>query len=374
MVYEVNRSELTREQWEEMRRIARDNVCAQCGGELQIHTNPEKGTLVVGCLQPGHHGFVQRETWTESYRRGGEVPQVVRERIEKRMLPGGYEVGTALKLIKARFPRAELDDPSAALFLMDCIRLDLDPLLGEIVPVTFQVTDKKSGEVRRVVQPVLTEDGWLSLAARACPERWAGPPLTEPVTDRGLKKELCGEEDAWVWRAKGRTRDGTESIAFGWVKKREHEEAVKARTPMGELPGNQARVRAIKRWVRETFPEAKARMREMTAEWVRRAEEVEEVQRVIEAEYHIVGEEAQDPGPGDQGVEGEGLAIDPTWLTESLKLIRWSEGTLKSFVEARYKVNGRGGVAEVLKRLTREQAEDLVREITSRVESQPRLV
>jgi len=65
---------------------------------------------------------------------------------------------------------------------MDCIRLDLAPLLGEIIPVTFKSKDKK------VVQPVLTEDGWLSLAARACPERWAGPPITEPVTDKEFER------------------------------------------------------------------------------------------------------------------------------------------------------------------------------------------
>jgi len=34
-------------------------------------------------------------------------------------------------------------------------------LLGEIIPVTFKNRDRK------VVQPVLTEDGWLSLSARA---------------------------------------------------------------------------------------------------------------------------------------------------------------------------------------------------------------
>jgi hypothetical protein len=169
---------------------------------------------------------------------------------------------------------------------MDCIRLDLDPLLGEIVPVTFKSKDRK------VVQPVLTEDGWLSLAARACPERWIGPPITEPITDKEFKKELCDDEDAWVWKASGKTRDGTESIAYGWLKRKEWEKAKAANTPAGELPGNQARVRAIKRWVRETFPEARKKMMELTSEWLARGREkgIDEVQKVIEAEYHIVTE------------------------------------------------------------------------------------
>lgn len=45
MVYEVKREEVTQEQWDEMKKITQENVCAICGAELQIHTNPEKGTL-----------------------------------------------------------------------------------------------------------------------------------------------------------------------------------------------------------------------------------------------------------------------------------------------------------------------------------------
>ncbi len=280
-------------QYEEMKHIVRTNLCAECGGELAIKTNPELGTLEIGCPRSrDHHGYVEKETWTQAYRRGQGAPLVIKDKIDKKMLPGGYEVGTAMALIKTRFPRADLDDPSAALFLMDCIRLDLDPLLGEIIPVTFKNKDRK------VVQPVLTEDGWLSLAARACPERWIGPPITEPVTDKEFKKDLCDDEEAWVWKASGKTRDGTESIAYGWLKRKEWEKAKAAGTPAGELPGNQARVRAIKRWVRETFPEARKKMMELTSEWLARGREkgIDEVQKVIEAEYHIVTE-----GEGSKG-------------------------------------------------------------------------
>ena len=264
MPYEVKRGEIKQEEYDEMKKIAQKNVCAVCGAELQIHTNPEKKTLEVGCLNKDHHGYVEQETLTQMQRRGKEAPLVVKDKIEKKMLPGGHKIGTALALVKTRFPRADLDDPSAALFIMDCARLDLDPLLGEIVPVTFKVTDKETKEVRRVVQPILTEDGWLSLCARACPERWAGPPITEPVTDKALKKDLCDDEEAWVWKATGKNKEGTESSTYGWLKRREYERAKSAGTPAGELPGNQARVRAIKRWARETFPEAKAKMKEMT--------------------------------------------------------------------------------------------------------------
>jgi len=211
-------------QYEDMKKLVKDNICAQCGGELTIRTNPETGNLEVWCPHnPDHHGYIERETYTQAMRRGEGVPLVIKDKIEKKMLPGGYEVGTALALIKVRFPRADLDDPSAALFLMDCVRLDLDPLLGEIVPVTFKSTDKATGEVRKVVTPIITEDGWLSLCARACPDRWVGPPITEPVMDKEFKKDLCDDENAWVWKATGKTKDGSESIAYGWLKRKEYE-------------------------------------------------------------------------------------------------------------------------------------------------------
>ena len=375
-------------EYDEMKKLVRDNLCAACGGELTIRTNPETTSLEVWCPHhPDHHGYVERETYTEQYRRGGGTSVVIADKIEKKMLPGGYPLGTALALIKTRFPRADMDDPSAALFLMDCIRLDLDPLLGEIVPVTFKSKDKK------VVQPVLTEDGWLSLAARACPDRWAGPPATEPITDKEFKKDLCDDENAWVWKATGKTKDGSESTGYGWLKQGEFKKALEAHTPAGDLPGNQARVRAIKRWVRETFPEAKAVMKNMMSEWMSRGKDIEGVLEIIEAEYHVVsetqpaqgGEKTSDSGKvaatplapaklaksrkasGEAVGEQEGLSIDLTWLKESLNELKWTEETGKTFLVSQYKVSPQGSLEEVIKRLTREQAEEFVKEIQKRV-------
>jgi len=83
MVYEVKQSEVTQEQWEEMKKIVRENVC-WCGAELQIRTNPEKATLEVGCpVDKEHHGYVERETWTQSFRRGAVIPSFVQAAIDK---------------------------------------------------------------------------------------------------------------------------------------------------------------------------------------------------------------------------------------------------------------------------------------------------
>jgi len=421
---EVKKDEITDEQYEEMKKIVATQVCAQCGGELTIRTNPETGNLEVWCPHnPDHHGYVERLTYTQAMRRGEEVHPAIRANIERKMiLPGGQPVGVALSMIQTRFPRADMDEPSAALFLWDCVRLDLDPLLGEIFPATFK-TKAKDGIEKRVVQPIISEDGWLSLAARSCAEAWAGPPKTmrleeylqtqdaykgKPYTEvkeiaKEIKVDLCKDPEAYVWVAIGHRKGQEDTVTYGWYKK--SEEGVVAKN----LPGNQARVRAIKRWVREVFPEAKARMKEMTATWMERAGDVRDIRNVIEAEYHIVTEEPPPkPGVGEktseaakkvgaaaptkpkaqtekvetsptaeektETIEGDGFSIDLDWLNESLNALKWSEEATRTFLVSHYKIDGTGTIPDMLKRLTRAQAEDFTSEINRRLANQPRLI
>ena len=411
--------------YEEMKQLVATQVCAQCGGELTIHSNVDTGKVEVWCPNhPDHHGYVERETYTQEFRRGKEVHPAIRDNIERKMiLPGGQPVGVALAMIQTRFPRADMDEPSAALFLWDCVRLDLDPLLGEIYPVSFKTT-AKDGTKKIVVQPLISEDGWLSLAARACPNEWAGPPRTmrleeylqtqdaykeKPYTEvkeiaKEIKVDLCKDPEAYVWVAVGHRKDQDDVATYGWYKTSESKKKDKdtgkeyeLSTPARDLPGNQARVRAIKRWVREVFPEAKAKMKEMTSTWMDRAGDVSDIQKVIEAEYHIVteSEPSKDSKDGEKSGEAagkeeqevrkpsatifpppkaetgkaaaelgeEGFAIDPTWLKESQKELKWTEDTTKTFLVSKYKVSPQGSLEEVIKRLTREQAEDFVKAI-----------
>lgn len=274
-------------EYKDMQTIVATQVCAQCGGELTIRTNPDTGNLEVWCPHhPDHHGYVERETYTQEFRRGKDVHPAIRNNIERKMiLPGGQPVGVALAMIQTRFPRADMDEPSAALFLWDCVRLDLDPLLGEIFPVTFKVKAKDNTETK-VVQPLISEDGWLSLAARSCAEAWAGPPRTmrleeylqtqdayreKPYAEvkevaRDIKVDLCKDPEAYVWVAVGHRKDQDDVATYGWYKTSESKRTNRATgqeyeisTPARDLPGNQARVRAIKRWVREVSPRQRPR-------------------------------------------------------------------------------------------------------------------
>lgn len=399
---EVKRDEVTQEQWDEMKQIARNYVCAECGGTLLIHTVPERAVISVACHTPDHHGLVERETWTQSFRRGEEVHPAIRSAIERKMMPRD-ELGRAMNLLALRYPRAIVDPPTAALFILDCARLDLDPLISpaEAVPVPFKSRRKvgEAWEEKVTVQMVITEDGWLSMAARGCPDRWAGAPSVERVDDKDLALSLCSDPDAWVWRATGRTKDmepGQTSSAYGYYTHKEHKKAVEGNLPAATQPGNQARVRAIKRWVRENFSESRQRMMDITAEWVDRAEGVKAAKEFIDAEYSFIslpkgGEKpsekvgaapqatktetapAAEEKPPHEAIEGEGFSINLQWLDESKKALKWTDDTVKTFL-VKYKVSPQGTLTEVLGRLTREQAEDFVKEINSRREKQASLL
>ncbi|MHB8084357.1 MAG: recombinase family protein [Dehalococcoidia bacterium] len=321
---EVLYSEMNEDKWKEMESIAARNTCAVCGGVLTVHTVPARNSIEVACGQDHTHvGYVEKTTDTQLMRRGGAVFPDAADAIGRRMmLPGGYNTEVALNLLKARYPRAELDDPSAALFIMDCYRLQLDPLLGEIIPLTFG--DSRTG--RKVVQPIITEDGYLSLAARACPDRWISAPAAARLEEwmrRGnpayftmapadfaagisaLKLDICGDATAYVWAAWGKVMVAGQIVeteaTYGWYKTSESEAIgrngtpYQKDTPASKLPGNQARVRAIKRWVRENFPEARSKMVQIAGDWKQRAAGMGNVEKIIEAEYTVVVEPGGEP-------------------------------------------------------------------------------
>jgi len=82
---------------------------------------------------------------------------------------------------------------------------------------------------------------------------------------------------------------------------------------------------------------------------------------------------AASSAPATEVVEGEGFHIDLQWLKESLGELKWTEDTAKTFLVSKYKVSPQGTLQEVIKRLTKEQAEDFVDQINSRVEKQTSL-
>ena len=345
MGYEVKQDEMTQEKWDEMKRIARDNVCGECGGELTVHTVAERGVIEVGCLIPGHHGFIERATYTEAFRRGEPVHPAIQAAIERKMMPKS-ELGRAMNLLALRYPDAIKDTPTAALFIIDCARLDLDPLISpaEAVPVAFTSRKKdKEGKVieeKTTITMIITEDGWLSMAARGCKEDWNGPPRTMRLEEylttlkenkgktleqiqviaKEIKKSACKDESAWYYLAIGRSKSMTEdAVVPGWFTARDMKKAESRNLPSAQEPGNQARVRSIKKWVRHVYPQSRQKMKELTAEWYQRAEGIKAAQQYIDAEYAFISLPEGGEKVGEQAEKGSRVGKPGTTILSPTK-------------------------------------------------------
>ena len=137
---EVKQGELTQEIWDDWGALMRNQECAECGAGLTIHTIPERAAMALSCsADHNHSGFRQRTCLTEEYRRGAEVYPAVKDKIEAKTMVK-TELQRAMNLLALRFPDAIKDVPGAALFVNDCMRLGLDPLIqpAEAVPIPFR--------------------------------------------------------------------------------------------------------------------------------------------------------------------------------------------------------------------------------------------
>ena len=304
---EVKQVEMTQEVWDEWSALIRDQECAVCGGQLTIHTVPARAAMALGCPNTQHAGFRQRTSYTEDYRRGRDVYLPIRDNIEAKMMVK-TELNRAMNLLGMRFPDAIKDVAGAALFINDCNRLGLDPLIqpGEAVPIPFRTKDK-AGREKITVAMIVTEDGYLSMAARGCPDEYDGAPATMPLLDYLMREhpqrpleelekmskrtaeELCDDPAAFVWVALGKRRSATDvNPVYGYYRQAEWKKAKDKGLPAGTQPGNQARVRAVKRWVRENFAECRQKMLEYTRELTQRTGGIPELQEFIDAEYTII--------------------------------------------------------------------------------------
>ncbi len=407
---EVNREAVTEEKWAEMKQISKNNVCGECGGDLHIHTVPEEATIRIGCHNREHHGFIERLTYTQALRRGEEIHPSIRDNIERKMIPKD-DLARAFNLLALRYPMAIKDPPTAALFIMDCARLDIDPLISpaEAVPIPFRSRHIIDGveKVKVTIQMIITQDGWLSMAARGCQDDWVGPPRTMRLEEylttlpenkkrpreeilqiaQEIKESDCLDGKAWYYVAVGRRRNGDDTVVPGWFTHKDMEKAKSGRLPASEQPGNQAATRAIKKWVRKVFPECRQRMIALTAEWYERAEGIQEAQKYIDAEYAFIslpetekkfggvaeekkGERGKatttnlssakqvNKSLGESAAEtgGEIPIIEPIWLEETLLALKWSHETAGSWLETQFNVDTQGGLWEIIPRISREQA------------------
>ena len=309
---EIKQEDMTpqeyQEKYREMEDICKRNLCAECGSMLSIFTVPENRSVACGCVQNhSHTGYKEKTSNTEDYRRGDLIHYGAERSIEKKMIPK-TDLARAINMLSMRYPKVIKDTATASLFLVDCQRLDLDPLIqpAEAVPIAF--TSHKDGKDKTTISMIVTSDGWLSMAARGCPNDFVGPPKTMRLEEylaslpenkgksyeelktvaRDIKLSDCGDPDAWTYVAVGKRRGSEECVSSGSFTHDEKTEATKHYLPAGDNPGNQARRRAIKHWIRDVFPDCRQRMIELTQEWMRRSEGIAAAQTYIDAEYSFI--------------------------------------------------------------------------------------
>ena len=290
----------------EMRQLARTHRCGECRARLSVAWGGAFGVnqYVLRCGRDLGHETLVKERNTRRLADGKEYDMTTQRAItEPTELQ--LDVARSIVLIQERFAGAKLDRPAATRFLYDCMRQGLDPLLGEAAPIVFGGRDGKP----QTTVTIITELGYLSLAARTCPGDFIGPPQTRPVTDPEFREAICGDREAHVWEATGRRKGGDLISTWGWITIKEidadkDDKTGVPKTPKGKLPGNQARVRAIKRWARETFPEAQHKalvifqgsMERLRAEG--QPQEIEEIQRLLDDAYSVGSAAAPRPAAG----------------------------------------------------------------------------
>jgi len=97
------------------------------------------------------------------------------------------------------------------------------------------------------------------------------------------------------------------------------------------------------------------------SEWFAQGETVDEA-------IEVISEKLAKTEAGESE-EGGGFVIDLQWLKEAKQTLKWTDGTMLSFIASQYKGSGKT-VTEALNRLNRDQAEDFVRQINQKLEKQ----
>ena len=245
------------------------------------------------CMTAYHDSLFRRSPMTQPPADSAQLPAVPAATGALSVEKPDILVGVVME----RYP--ELTPKVALLFCYHALRLGLDPLLNEIYPTVF----KHSKTQAQVLVPIISEQGMGSVAARAVPHAWNGPPSTILVTDPVEKEAICGDKDAWVWKALGRRQDWEPDRIFetyGWMTQAQAAKARERGTPGGELPGNQARVRAIKRWLMEAYPEATSLVHAARLPLIAEAGEHQEALDLIDAEYRQLPSGDTTPSPQTQ--------------------------------------------------------------------------
>jgi len=374
----------TREKLYELRRR---NRCQVCRGALDVFMDVDKGKAFLACQdwRRTHHQGIERvaqppfepniptrrEDVVEEL---GEKKAVVLEKYEGVV---SLTRAQAMEILKTIWPEApEVEVLKAAII---CHQYGLNPLMKHIFLIPFK--RKKEGKVIGVDWVVVQGIGSNRLIARR-KHNYSYLDLTPRRMTEEEQQRINGEvDDTRIWAITKLKDMETNAEALGvgsWPI-----DEVPYGTEKGNTKLNMACIRSEREALDRLYP----------AEMPQGIEVMEE--KYIDAKYTLLAEggggkaaasaeggkektlAAVTPPTEDKSskiadappaaAEGEGFHIDLTWLSESLKEIKWTEDTCKTFLIGKYKIDGTGTLTEVLQRLTRKQAEEFTKELAEKV-------
>lgn len=370
-----------------------DTCTCECGGVLNLPWGGTWGidSYVIKCTaDPSHDKVVPVKSFYQMWKDGEELPSFIQDNIERKQRRKIMEQNEVKAMVvkqdadklstylQPKFPKDLVNRQAALDFAKWCIAHHLEPI-RDCVPYHGN--------------PYITVE-WLDRQASG-DEKFKG--YGYKVFSQQDKEALDFDPKDLVIECQA-SWDGLDKplVGLGVITKIERETVTG-----GEV--NEVTARGYRAPVVHLHPQKMAFKRARAAALKQRyhipAPILEELPytTVIEAEYTIkeaskddgkIGGAAEERQRGEgkpgttilsspkQGIskkievpteiEGEGFHIDLTWLKESLQDLKWTEETAKTWL-VKYKVSPTGTLEDVLKRLTREQAEEFVKMIQEKV-------
>jgi hypothetical protein len=398
---------LTRDHLYEIRKT---NRCQVCHGPLDVFLDVDSGKAFLACRdwRRTHHEGIEREapapfeqnipSWREEMEEKHSAETV--DKLVKYRGVTTLAKDEALTLFDLLWPEAPYEERLKAAII--CHQYGLNPLMKHIVLIKYDKykKDRETGKREKVGETwaVIQEIGSNRIIAKRRHHYSYLDLSPRRMTDDEQMKANGEIDNSRIWAITfvkdldtGAEASGTGSWPIG-------------EEPYGKEKGNtklnMAKIRSERNALDRAFPAElpqgievmeekylEGEFKEMTEDSTSKPGVAEKTvpqagggEEKKGAGVSATKEKAQKPAeappaaaPAEDKITGNGFAIDMNWLTESVKALNWSEVTLRTFL-SKYKVDTKGTIPDILRRLTREQAENFTKEINGRLENQPKLL
>jgi len=371
---------------EDLWELRKKNRCKECGGMLNVFLDMGIHKAYLACNSDQSHQGIEREAsplfepniLTRREEMVEEIGEAKATSLERYQGVVSLTQVQAIDILRTIWPDAP--DVEVIKAAMICHQYGLNPLMKHVALIKFKRRNKQKQVIGEDWVTVMEISSNRLIARRH--HNYSYLDLTPRRMTEEEQKKINGEvDDTKIWALTHLKDVETGAEAFGagfWPLGEEVHGENKGNTPL-----NMAKIRSERQALNRLYP----------AEMPIGVEMMDE--KYIDADFSLIDEgggkigatrrevrgkkatvspppnvESQKIGVPAAELEGEGFRIDLSWLGESLNALKWTNDTAKTFLASQYKVSPQGTLEDVIKRLTREQAEDFVKEINKKLENQ----